>query len=58
MEEKKYTIEDVIAEASEFLNRKKKRNEITYKNYRTTLKYFIYYLNNGYIEIPIFVQFG
>lgn len=46
MEEKKYAIEDVIAEASEFLNRKKKRNEITYKNYRTTLKYFIYYLNN------------
>ena len=46
MENRTYTIEEVKSEASEFLERKRKRNETTYKNYRTSLNYFIYYLTD------------
>ena len=41
-----YTIEEVKSEASDFLQNKKKINETTYINYRTSINYFIYYLTN------------
>ena len=40
-----YTITEVKFEASEFLKTKKKINKTTYLNYRTSINYFIYYLN-------------
>lgn len=46
MEEKTYNLNEVKAEASDFLKRKKARNLTTYKNYKTTINYFIYYLTN------------
>lgn len=41
-----YTISKVKAEASDFLNIKKARNETTFYNYRTSINYFIYYLTD------------
>ena len=46
MENKKYTIEEVKEEATDFLNRKRNRNNTTYINYRTSVNYFIYYLTD------------
>ena len=46
MEKKEYTLEEVKIKASEFLERKRKRNETTYLNYRTSINYFIYYLTD------------
>ena len=40
----KYNLEEIKKEASEFLKIKKQRNNITFINYRTTINYFIYYL--------------
>ena len=44
MANKTYNIEEVKAEASDFLKIKKDRNKTTYLNYRTSINYFIYYL--------------
>ena len=46
MENRIYTIEEVKSEASDFLINKKKRNNTTYLNYRTSINYFIYYLTD------------
>ena len=46
MANKTYNIEEVKAEASDFLKIKKDRNKTTYLNYRTSINYFIYYLEN------------
>ena len=44
MEEKKYSIKEVEKKANDFLKDKKKINNTTFLNYRTSFKYFIYYL--------------
>ena len=44
MANRTYSLEEVKTEASDFLNNKKKRNNTTYLNYRTSINYFIYYL--------------
>lgn len=41
-------IEELKKESSNFLNRKKAINETTAKNYTSSLKYFIYFLENIY----------
>ena len=41
-----YTIEEIKSEASDFLENKKKKNETTYLNYRTSFNYFIFYLTD------------
>ena len=46
MKNKEYTLEEVGKEASDFLLRKRQRNETTYKNYRTSINYFLYYLEH------------
>ncbi len=46
MENREYTLEEVKSEASEFLKEKKSINETTYINYRTSINYFIYYLEH------------
>ena len=46
MANRTYSLEEVKAEASDFLNMKKARNETTFLNYRTSINYFIYYLEN------------
>lgn len=46
MANRTYTIEEVKAEASDFLKIKKDRNKTTYLNYRTSINYFIYYLTD------------
>lgn len=46
MEEKKYSITEVETKATDFLNRKKKKNETTFLNYRTSINYFLYYLEH------------
>ena len=46
MENKTYTLTEVKEKASDFLNRKRKRNETTYLNYRTSVNYFIYYMEH------------
>ena len=46
MEEKKYSITEVETKATDFLNRKKKKNETTFLNYRTSINYFLYYLKH------------
>ena len=46
MEEKIYSINEVESKATDYLNIKKDNNETTYLNYRTSFRYFIYYLNN------------
>ena len=43
---KEITIPKIETEAKEFLKIKKSKNETTYKNYKTSLNYFIYYLND------------
>ena len=43
MANRTYTLEEVKAEATDFLNNKK-RNENTFLSYRTSMNYFIYYL--------------
>ena len=42
---KSYNMEEVKAEATDFLENKKKK-ETTYINYRTSINYFIYYLSD------------
>lgn len=44
MKNKDYTLEEVEKEANDFLKRKRARNETTYKNYKTSVNYFLYYL--------------
>lgn len=44
MQERSYILDKVKTEAESFLNIKKKRNNTTFLNYRTTFTYFIYYL--------------
>ena len=44
MANRTYSLEEVKSEASDFLNNKRKRNETTFLNYRTSINYFIYYL--------------
>lgn len=44
MQERSYSLDKVKTEAKIFLNIKKKRNNTTFLNYRTTFTYFIYYL--------------
>ena len=39
-----YSLAEVKTEASDFLSRKRQRNETTFKNYRTSINYFIYYI--------------
>lgn len=39
-----YNLEEVKKEASDFLNIKKDKNKTTYINYRTSINYFLYYL--------------
>ena len=46
MENKTYTITEVKEKATDFLNRKKDRNETTFLNYRTSVNYFIYYMEH------------
>lgn len=46
MEIKEYTLEEVKSEANVFLNIKKSNNNTTYLNYRTSIRYFIYYLED------------
>ena len=46
MEEKKYSILEVEEKATDFLNRKRKRNETTFLNYRTSINYFLFYLKD------------
>lgn len=41
-----YQLTEVKTKASEYLNIKKERNETTFLNYRTSLNYFIYYLED------------
>ena len=41
-----YTIEEIKSEASDFLENKKKKNETTFLNYRTSFNYFIFYLTD------------
>lgn len=43
---KEYTLEEVKTVASDFLARKRARNETTFKNYRTSLNYFLYYVED------------
>lgn len=43
---KEYTLEEVKNIASEFLERKKAINETTFKNYRTSINYFVYYITD------------
>lgn len=45
MKNKDYTLTEVEKEAKDFLKRKRARNETTYKNYRTSINYFLYYLS-------------
>ena len=44
MANRNYNLTEVKSEASEFLNTKRKVNETTFLNYRTSINYFIYYL--------------
>ena len=44
MTNKEYNLEEIKNEASEFLKIKKQRNKTTFINYRTSINYFIYYL--------------
>lgn len=46
MKNKEYSLDEVDKEATDFLLRKKQRNETTYKNYRTSINYFLYYLEH------------
>ena len=46
MNNRTYTITEVKKEASSFLKIKKDRNKTTYLNYRTSINYFIFYLEN------------
>ena len=46
MNANQYTIKELGVEATEFLQRKKQRNETTYINYKSSINYFIYYLEN------------
>lgn len=46
MENKKYSLTELKEEATEFLNRKRNRNETTYINYRTSINYFLYYIED------------
>lgn len=46
MENKTYTLTEVKEKASDFLNRKRNRNETTYLNYRTSVNYFLYYIEH------------
>lgn len=46
MANRNYNLTEVKTEASEFLNTKKKVNQTTYLNYRTSINYFIYYLED------------
>ena len=41
-----YKLTEVKSKASEYLQNKKDRNETTYLNYRTSINYFIYYLED------------
>ena len=43
---KQYTLDEVKTVASDFLARKRARNETTFKNYRTSLNYFLYYVED------------
>ena len=46
MENKSYTLAEVEEKATAFLNRKKDRNETTFLNYRTSVNYFLYYMEH------------
>ena len=46
MANRTYSLAEVKTEASDFLNNKRKRNNTTYINYRTSINYFIYYLED------------
>ena len=46
MKNKEYTLTEVEKEATDFLLRKRARNETTYKNYKTSVNYFLYYLEH------------
>lgn len=46
MEDRIYSLAEVKSEANDFLNRKKAINNTTFLNYRTSIKYFIYYLED------------
>ena len=46
MANRNYSLTEVKKEASDFLNIKKDRNKTTYLNYRTSINYFLYYLEN------------
>lgn len=46
MNANQYTIKELSVEANDFLQRKKQRNETTYINYKTSIKYFLYYLEH------------
>lgn len=46
MANRNYNLEEVKKEASDFLNIKKDKNKTTYLNYRTSINYFLYYLEN------------
>ena len=46
MENKEYSLTELKEKATDFLNRKRNRNETTYINYRTSINYFIYYLTD------------
>ena len=46
MANRTYSLEEVKKEASDFLNIKKDKNKTTYLNYRTSINYFLYYLEN------------
>lgn len=43
---KEITIPEIETESTEFLKIKKSKNETTYKNYKTSINYFIYYLKD------------
>lgn len=46
MANRNYNLEEVKKEASDFLNIKKDKNKTTYLNYRTSINYFLFYLEN------------
>ena len=46
MANRNYSLTEVKKEASDFLNLKKDKNRTTYLNYRTSINYFIYYLED------------
>lgn len=46
MANRNYSLTEVKKEASDFLNIKKDKNKTTYLNYRTSINYFLFYLEN------------